>query len=109
MKHIALALLFGLLLFSSCNTKGKTERMQAVVAEVRDAYKAYEDISHREDIFEAYDFFVRQKDYGNAASAALYSGCVRQAKKEYEAAMNCYKEADKYGRVVGDSVSAAFA
>ena len=105
-----MALLFGmLLLFSACNTKGKTERMQAVVAEVRDAYKAYEDISHREDIFEAYDFFVRKKDYGNAAPAALYSGCVRQAKKEYEAAMNCYKEADRYGRMAGDSVSAAFA
>ena len=105
-----MALLFGmLLLFSACNTKGKTERMQAVVAEVRDAYKAYEDISHREDIIEAYDFFVRQKDYGNAAPAALYSGCVRQAKKEYESAMNCYKEADKYGKMVGDSVSAAFA
>lgn len=109
MKHIALALLFGLLLFSSCNTKGKTERMQAVVAEVRDAYKAYEDISHREDVFEAYDFFVSQKDYENAAPAALYSGCVRQAKKEYETAMNCYKEADRYGRMAGDSVSAAFA
>ena len=112
MKRISQILVFFagmLLILSACNTKGKTERMQAVVAEVRDAYKAYEDISHREDIFEAYDFFVRQKDYGNAAPAALYSGCVRQAKKEYEAAMNCYKEADRYGRMAGDSVSAAFA
>ena len=40
------------------------------MAEVRDAYKAYEDISHREDIFEAYDFFVSQKDYENAISIA---------------------------------------
>ena len=52
---------------------------------------------------------MRHKDYENAAPAALYSGCVRQAKKEYEAAMNCYKEADAFGRQVGDSVSAAFA
>ena len=105
-----MAPLFGmLLLFTACNTKSKTERMQAIVGEVRDAYKAYEDISHREDIFEAYDFFVSQKDYENAAPAALYSGCVRQAKKEYEAAMNCYKEADRYGRMAADSVSAAFA
>ena len=112
MKRISqnLAFLFGtLLLLTACNTKSKTERMQAIVAEVRDAYKAYEDISHREDIFEAYDYFVSQKDYGNAAPAALYSGCVRQAKKEYEAAMNCYKEADRYGQMTGDSVSAAFA
>ena len=83
--------------------------MQAVVAEVRAKYKAYEDISNEDQIFEAYDFFVKQKDYENAALAALYSGCVRQAKKEYESAMNCYKEADRYGRMIGDSVSAAFA
>ena len=97
------------MLLPACNSKSKSERMQAIVDEVRTKYKAYEDISQDDQIFEAYDFFVKQKDYGNAAPAALYSGCVRQAKKEYEAAMNCYKEADKYGRMVGDSVSAAFA
>ena len=103
-------LLFGVvLLLPACNTKSKSERMQAVVAEVRTKYKAYEDISQDEQIFEAYDYFVKQKDYENAAPAALYSGCVRQAKKEYESAMNCYKEADRYGRLAGDSVSAAFA
>ncbi len=97
------------LLLPACNTKSKSERMQAVVNEVRTKYKAYEDISQDDQIFEAYDFFVSQKDYENAAPAALYSGCVRQAKKEYESAMNCYKEADRYGRMAGDSVSAAFA
>ena len=99
------------LLVASCSlpTRSKTERMAAIVAEVRDKYKAYDDISQDDQIFEAYDYFVRHKDYENAAPAALYSGCVRQAKKEYEAAMNCYKKADEYGRQVGDSVSAAFA
>ena len=98
-------------MLASCSipTRSKTERMAAIVDEVRDKYKAYEDISNDDQIFEAYAYFVRQKDYENAAPAALYSGCVRQAKKEYEAAMNCYKEADAYGRQVGDSVSAAFA
>ena len=112
MKRLAktLGLVFGLLLLlPSCGSKGKTERMAAVVDEVRTKYKAYEDISNEDQIFEAYDYFVKQKDFQNAAPAALYSGCVRQAKKEYEAAMNCYKEADQYGRQVGDSVSAAFA
>jgi len=108
-KKRFLLLLGVVLLLPACNTKSKSERMQAVVDEVRTKYKAYEDISQDDQIFEAYDFFVKQKDYGNAAPAALYSGCVRQAKKEYEAAMNCYKEADKYGQMVGDSVSAAFA
>ena len=111
-KQIAktLGLVVGLiLLLPACSSKSKTERMAAIVNEVRDKYKAYEDISNDEQIFEAYAYFVKQKDYENAAPAALYSGCVRQAKKEYEAAMNCYKEADHYGRMVGDSVSAAFA
>ncbi len=105
-----LQLLLGLLLLlPSCNNPSKTERMVTVVDEVRAKYKADEDISTDEQVFEAYDYFVKQKDYNNAAPAALYSGCVRQAKKEYEAAMNCYKEADYYGRLTGDSVSAAFA
>ena len=105
--------IFGMLalLVASCSlpTRSKTERMAAIVAEVRDKYKAYDDISQDDQIFEAYDYFVKRKDFMNAAPAALYSGCVRQAKKEYESAMNCYKEADHYGRQVGDSVSAAFA
>lgn len=105
-----MGLVFGmLLLLPSCGSKGKTEHMTAIVDEVRAKYKAYEDISNDDRIFEAYAYFVKQKDFENAAPAALYSGCVRQAKKEYEAAMNCYKEADEYGRRVGDSVSAAFA
>ena len=108
-KTIGIVLLSTILFFAACSSRSKTERMAAIVDEVRTKYKAYEDISNDDQIFEAYDYFVRQKDYGNAAPAALYSGCVRQAKKEYEAAMNCYKEADKYGRMVGDSVSAAFA
>ena len=109
MKKLLLPLLGVVMLLPSCNTKSKTERMQAIVAEVRSKYKANEDISQDDQIFETYDFFVRQKDFENAAPAALYSGCVRQAKKEYESAMNCYKEADRYGHMAGDSVSAAFA
>ena len=99
------------LLLASCTfrSKAKTERMVAVVSEVRNKYRADEDISNDDQIFEAYDYFVKTKDYQNAAPAALYSGRVRQAKKEYESAMNCYQEADRYGRQVGDSVSAAFA
>lgn len=100
-----------ILLLPSCTfrSKAKTERMEAVVNEVRDRYRADEDISNDDQIFEAYDYFLHAKDYRNAAPAALYSGRVRQAKKEYEAAMNCYQEADRYGRLTGDSVSAAFA
>ena len=74
MKRHFLPLLGLALLLSACNTKSKSERMQGIVAEVRAKYKAYEDISQDDQIFEAYDFFVKQKDYENAAPAALYSG-----------------------------------
>jgi len=108
----SILIIFGAtLLLASCTfrSKAKTERMAAVVSEVRDKYRADEDISQDDHIFEAYDYFLKTKDYKNAAPAALYSGRVRQAKKEYESAMNCYQEADRYGRIIGDSVSAAFA
>ncbi|MBR4391077.1 MAG: tetratricopeptide repeat protein [Bacteroidales bacterium] len=110
-QRIFCLLLGTTLLLTSCTfrSKAKTERMAAVVNEVRDKYRADEDISQNDEIFEAYDYFVKTKDYENAAPAALYSGRVRQAKKEYEAAMNCYQEADRYGRMAGDSVSAAYA
>ena len=110
-KQSILMLIGATLLLASCTfqSKAKTERMAAVVNEVRDKYRADEDISQEDQIFEAYDYFVKTKDYQKAAPAALYSGRVRQAKKEYESAMNCYQEADHYGRLVGDSVSAAFA
>ena len=110
-KQNIFLIIFASLLLASCTfrSKAKTERMAAVVSEVRDKYRADEDISQDDQIFEAYDYFVKTKDYTNAAPAALYSGRVRQAKKEYESAMNCYQEADHYGRLVGDSVSTAFA
>jgi tetratricopeptide (TPR) repeat protein len=110
-KNYFVIIITSLLLLSSCtfHTKAKTERMTTIVVEVRDKYRADEDISQDEQIFEAYDYFLKIRDYKNAAPAALYSGRVRQAKKEYESAMNCYQEADHYGRLAGDSVSAAFA
>ena len=110
-KQSILILIGATLLLASCTfrSKAKTERMAAVVSEIRDKYRADEDISQDNEIFEAYDYFVETKDYQNAAPAALYSGRVRQAKKEYESAMICYQEAVHYGRLVGDSISAAFA
>ena len=62
LKTHFLLLIVLVLLLPACNTRSKTERMQSVVAEVRAKYKAYEDISQDDQIFEAYDFFVKQKD-----------------------------------------------
>ena len=58
------ALLVTTLLFTSCTfrSKAKTERMATVVKEVRDKYRADEDISQDDQVFEAYDYFVKTKD-----------------------------------------------
>ena len=60
-KKRFLLLLGVVLLLPACNTKSKSERMKAVVDEVRTKYKAYEDISQDDQIFEAYNSFVKQK------------------------------------------------
>lgn len=59
-----LGLIIAATLLSSCTfrSKAKTERMAAVVSEVRDKYRADEDISNDNQIFEAYDYFVDTKD-----------------------------------------------
>ena len=74
MNRIAkmLGLVFGLLLLlPSCDSKSKTERMAAVVDDVRTKYKADEDISNEDQIFEAYDYFVKQKDYDKCFQVIL--------------------------------------
>lgn len=78
-----MGLIIAATLLSSCTfrSKAKTERMAAVVSEVRDKYRADEDISNDNQIFEAYDYFVDTKDYQNAAPAALYSGRVHWLRK----------------------------
>ena len=102
--------LFVLLLFFSCGRPmEKNEQMENLVNGVRDKYKRYEDICGDTQIFEAYDFFIKENDFGLASKAALYSGCVHHERGEWDAAMECYNNAARCGKISGDSVSVAFA
>ena len=82
----------------------KRHRMEYETAMVQAKYKCYEDISEDTAVFEARRYFVKTKDYGQQALAALYSGCVYEERGEYEMSMEAYKEAMKPATIVGDSL-----
>lgn len=52
-------------------------------------------------------YYANKKQYAKAAHAALYSGFVQQHYDEKEAAMQSFKEAERYGVMVSDSLSVA--
>ena len=82
----------------------KRHRMEYETAMVQAKYKCYKDISEDTAVFEARRYFVKTKDYGQQALAALYSGCVYEERGEYEMSMEAYKEAMKPATIVGDSL-----
>ena len=54
-------------------------------------------------------YFARKKQYGRAATAALYSGFVQQHYGENKIAMQSFKDAELYGDMAGDSLAVAMA
>ena len=54
-------------------------------------------------------YFARKKQYGRAATAALYSGFVQQHYGENKIAMQSFKDAEQYGDMAGDSLAVALA
>ena len=57
----------------------------------------------------AADYYARKKKYAKAAHAALYSGFVQQHYGEKQAAMQSFKDAERYGSHSGDSLTLAWA
>ena len=54
-------------------------------------------------------YFARKKQYGRAATAALYSGFVQQHYGENKIAMQSFKDAEQFGDMAGDSLAVAMA
>ena len=52
-------------------------------------------------------YYAKKKQYAKAAHAALYSGFVQQHYNEKEAAMQSFKDAEYYGKMVKDSLIVA--
>ena len=52
-------------------------------------------------------YYASKKEYDKAAHAALYSGFVQQHYNENKMAMQSFKDAERYGEMVKDSLSVA--
>lgn len=55
----------------------------------------------------AADYYAKKKQYAKAAHAALYSGFVQQHYNDKAAAMQSFKDAEHYGKMVKDSLTVA--
>ena len=59
------------------------------------------------DLERAAAYYANKKKYDKAAHAALYSGFVQQHYSEKSTSMQSFKEAERYGGLVGDSLVVA--
>ncbi|KWW24996.1 MAG: hypothetical protein F082_1334 [bacterium F082] len=64
-------------------------------------------ISTSPELERAAAYYAKKKQYAKAAHAALYSGFVQQHYDEKEAAMRSFKAAERYGKMVDDSLTVA--
>ena len=59
------------------------------------------------DLERAAAYYAKKKKYDKAAHAALYSGFVQQHYSDKTAAMQSFKDAERYGTIVKDSLTVA--
>ena len=64
-------------------------------------------LSTSPELERAADYYARKKNYAKAAHAALYSGFIQQHYNEKQAAMQSFKDAERYGEMVKDSLTVA--
>ena len=64
-------------------------------------------LSTSPELERAADYYARKKQYAKAAHAALYSGFIQQHYNEKQAAMQSFKDAERYGEMVKDSLTVA--
>ena len=109
-----IAVIFALLaLMVSCGPYPReSERMAAALEQAEAVYGDGNLLMETDTVLfipglsEASAYYARKKQFGKAALAALYNG---YAEKDYdkEAAMNSFKEAERYGEMVHDSLTVA--
>ena len=64
-------------------------------------------LSTSPDLERAAAYYAGKKQYDKAAYAALYSGFIQQHYNEKSSAMQSFKDAERYGRLVCDSLTVA--
>lgn len=70
-----------------------------------DFFDDHDNISTSPELERAAAYYAGRKQYAKAAKAALYSGFVQQHYNEKEAAMQSFKDAEHYGKIVRDSLT----
>lgn len=109
-KRIILSLVIGCFVaFTSCSPYPReSQRMAAAFEQAQLVYGEGENdtLLFIPELDKASAYYARKKDYGKAALAALYHG---YAEKDYDKtlAMNAFKEAERYGEFVNDSLTVA--
>ena len=74
-----------------------------------DFFDEHANLSTSPELERATAYYAGKKQYAKAAHAALYSGFVQQHYDEKEYAMHSFKEAEKYGKLIKDSLTIALA
>ncbi|WP_352421297.1 tetratricopeptide repeat protein [Proteiniphilum sp.] len=77
--------------------------MRYLVLRVQARYKTHRPVAEDTLVFQARDYFSGREEPRQAALAWFYSGCVYRERKEYENAVQQYKEAGKHARQTGDA------
>lgn len=72
-----------------------------------DFFDDHDNISTSPELERAAAYYAGRKQYAKAAKAALYSGFVQQHYNEKETAMQSFKDAEHYGKIVRDSLTMA--
>lgn len=98
-----------LLIFVSCNPYPReSHRIKAAFETAQQVYGDGENdtLLFIPELDKASAYYARKKDFGKAALSALYQG---YAEKDYDKvlAMDAFKDAERYGELIGDSLTMA--
>lgn len=107
LHHIVLCVF--LLAMASCSRYAReSQRIKAAFEQAQQVYGDGENdtLLFIPELDKASAYYARKKDFGKAALSALYQG---YAEKDYDKvlAMEAFKDAERYGELIGDSLTMA--
>lgn len=108
-RHLLFGLCLALLSIASCSRyPSESQRINSAFEQAKQVYGDGENdtLLFIPELDKASAYYVCKKDFGKAAFSALYQG---YAEKDYDKtlAMDAFKEAERYGELVGDSLTMA--
>ena len=108
-RHLLFGLCLALLSIASCSRyPSESQRINSAFEQAQLVYGDGENdtLLFIPELDKASAYYARKKDFGKAALSALYQG---YAEKDYDKvlAMEAFKDAERYGELVGDSLTMA--